>query len=176
MTSALDGVGWSRPRSSRLYPRERLCFHCTGGWMGFGTGLDNCGKSDPHRDSIPGPSSPYRVAVLTTLSQPMSWLCVALNYLGTSGCICRCAPSPCFTPKWAQIINIIPIRKKNISVVEGSKIKGVKTKMNECKLRSVVNWQWALKRKRRKINGHKRRYNCYSTIKRHVDTFISSIN
>jgi hypothetical protein len=29
-----------------------------GGWMGFRAGLDGCGKSRPHQDSIPGPSSP----------------------------------------------------------------------------------------------------------------------
>ena len=33
-------------------------------------GLDRCGKSFPNRDSIPGPSSPYQVAILTELSQP----------------------------------------------------------------------------------------------------------
>jgi len=32
-------------------------------------GLDRCGKS-PHRDSIPGPSSPLPVAVLTELPGP----------------------------------------------------------------------------------------------------------
>ena len=33
-------------------------------------GLDGCWKSRPHRDSIPGPSSPQRVAIPTTLSRP----------------------------------------------------------------------------------------------------------
>jgi hypothetical protein len=28
-----------------------------GGWVGPKAGLDGCGKSRPHRDSIPGPSS-----------------------------------------------------------------------------------------------------------------------
>jgi hypothetical protein len=42
---------------------ERLGTHCTGGWVGLGAGLDRCGKSRPHRDSIPGPFSPYRVAI-----------------------------------------------------------------------------------------------------------------
>jgi hypothetical protein len=32
-------------------------------------GLDGCGKSRPHRDSIPGPSSQYRVAIPTELSR-----------------------------------------------------------------------------------------------------------
>ena len=39
------------------YPRERSGTHCTGGWVGLRTGLDRCGKSRPHRDSIPGPPS-----------------------------------------------------------------------------------------------------------------------
>jgi len=40
------------------YPRERPGTHCTGGWMGLRVGPDRWGKSRPHRDSIPGPSSP----------------------------------------------------------------------------------------------------------------------
>jgi hypothetical protein len=56
MTSALNGGGWSASRPDRLYPRERHGTHCTGGWVGFRSGLDRCGKSRPHRDSIPGPS------------------------------------------------------------------------------------------------------------------------
>ena len=40
-----------------LYPRERPSTHCTGGWVGLGASLDRRGKSRPHRDSIPGPSS-----------------------------------------------------------------------------------------------------------------------
>ena len=61
-TSALDG-GWvvnATPRS--LYPQERPGTHCIGGWVGPRTGLFGCGKSRPHRGSIPGPSSLQRVA------------------------------------------------------------------------------------------------------------------
>jgi hypothetical protein len=32
--------------------------------------LDECGKSRRHQDSIPGPASPYRVAIASTLSWP----------------------------------------------------------------------------------------------------------
>jgi hypothetical protein len=53
----------SRP----LYPRDRPGTHCTGGWVGPRAGLDVCEKSRPHRDSIPGPSSPYSVAIPTEL-------------------------------------------------------------------------------------------------------------
>jgi hypothetical protein len=57
LTSALDGwVVNATPRP--LYPRERPATHCIGGWVGPRTGLDGCGKSRLHRDSIPGPSSP----------------------------------------------------------------------------------------------------------------------
>jgi len=41
-----------------LHPRERRGTHCIGGWLGPRNGLDGCGKSRQHRDSIPGPSSP----------------------------------------------------------------------------------------------------------------------
>jgi len=36
-----------------LYPPERPGTHFTGGWVGPRAGLDGCGKSHPHRDSIP---------------------------------------------------------------------------------------------------------------------------
>jgi hypothetical protein len=64
-TYALDGSGWSTPCPQTLYPRarERSITHCTGSWVGPRAGLDECGKSHPHRDSIPAPSSPWRVAV-----------------------------------------------------------------------------------------------------------------
>jgi len=32
-------------------------------------GLEGCGKSRPHRDSIPGPSSPQQVAMPTELTR-----------------------------------------------------------------------------------------------------------
>ena len=69
-TSAL-AVGWVVSATPRpLYPRERPGTHCTGGWVRPRAGLDGCGKSRPHRDSIPGPSSPQRVAIPTGLSRP----------------------------------------------------------------------------------------------------------
>jgi hypothetical protein len=48
-----------------LYPREIPGTHCTGGWVGLRASLDVCEKSRPHRDSIPGPSSPQPVAIPT---------------------------------------------------------------------------------------------------------------
>ena len=38
--------------------------------MGPKAGLDRCGKSDPHRDSIPGLPTPYPVAIPTELPVP----------------------------------------------------------------------------------------------------------
>ena len=42
----------------------------SGGWLGLMIGLDGCERSFLHQDSIPGPSSPKRVAIPTTLSGP----------------------------------------------------------------------------------------------------------
>ena len=38
--------------------------------MGPRAGLDGCEQSRTHRDSIPGPSRPWRVAIPTDLSRP----------------------------------------------------------------------------------------------------------
>ena len=62
-----------------LYPRERPGTHCTGGCLGPRASLDGCGKSRPHRDSIPGPSSPERVAIPTGLSRPPFFTVFCLN-------------------------------------------------------------------------------------------------
>ena len=48
-------------------PRERLCTHYTGGPQGPSGWVR---KFLPHRDSIPGPSSPERVAIPTELCRP----------------------------------------------------------------------------------------------------------
>jgi hypothetical protein len=40
------------------YPLERLGIHFKGGWEDLRAGLDGEGKSHPHWDLIPGPSSP----------------------------------------------------------------------------------------------------------------------
>jgi hypothetical protein len=70
LTSALDGVGGQRHSPAALPAGKRSFIHCIRDWVGSRAGLDGCGKSCPHRDSIPGPSSPLRVAVPTTPSQP----------------------------------------------------------------------------------------------------------
>ena len=53
-----------------LYPRGRPSSHSTYCSVGPRVGLDGCGKSRLHRDSIPGPSSPWRVAITTTQPRP----------------------------------------------------------------------------------------------------------
>jgi hypothetical protein len=63
--------GWVVSTTPRpLYPRERPGTLYTGGWVGPRAGLDVCEKSHPQRDSIPGPSSPYSVAIPTELPGP----------------------------------------------------------------------------------------------------------
>jgi len=58
MTTALEGgEGW-RHAPAALYPREISGTHCTLRWVRPRADLDRCGKSHPHRHSIPGPSSP----------------------------------------------------------------------------------------------------------------------
>jgi len=42
-----------RHAPAALYSRERPGTHCTGGWVGPRAGLDRCGSSRHHRDSIP---------------------------------------------------------------------------------------------------------------------------
>jgi hypothetical protein len=66
-------VRGQRHAPAALYPRERPGSHCTGGWVGPRAGLDKCGKSRLHRDSITGPSRPYPVAIGTTLPGPQSY-------------------------------------------------------------------------------------------------------
>ena len=51
-----------------LYPRQRPRTHFTGGWVGPRAGLDGCGNSRPHRDSIP--DRPARSQSLYRLSYP----------------------------------------------------------------------------------------------------------
>ena len=52
------GVRGQRHTPAAFYPRGRPGTHYTGGWVSPRAGLDRCWKSRPHRDSIPGPSSP----------------------------------------------------------------------------------------------------------------------
>jgi hypothetical protein len=63
------GMGGQNHAPAALPPGKRAGTHFTGGCVGPRAGLDVCGKSRPHRDSIPGPSSPWPVAIPTELYQ-----------------------------------------------------------------------------------------------------------
>ena len=68
--------GWSTPRSGRFTSRERHGTPRIGSWVDPRAGVKSCGKSRPHRDWIPGPSSPQRVAIPTELSRHSSQFCI----------------------------------------------------------------------------------------------------
>ena len=51
-------VGGQRHAPASLPPPERPGALCIGGWVGKRAGLDWRGKSRPHRDPNPRPSSP----------------------------------------------------------------------------------------------------------------------
>ena len=68
LTPALEGAEGSESRPGRSLSRERPDTHCTGDWVGPRAGLDKCGKSRPHRDSIP--DLPARSQSLYRLSYP----------------------------------------------------------------------------------------------------------
>ena len=55
--------------------------------MGLRTGLDRCGKSRLHRDSIHGPSKPQAVAIPNTLpGSQQKKFCINFSSTGTSSC------------------------------------------------------------------------------------------
>jgi hypothetical protein len=74
-----------RHAPAALPQRKRSGTHCIGGWVGPRAGMDRCGKRRPHRDSIPGPSSPYRVAMPTELSRPTQMLHTHIRLNTTTG-------------------------------------------------------------------------------------------
>ena len=63
-------VGGQRHAPAALAARKRAGTHRTGDWVGPRAGLDACGKSHPHRNSKPGPSSPSQAAIPTELPRP----------------------------------------------------------------------------------------------------------
>ena len=63
--------GFLTPRSGRfIYKKKTPGTRCIGSLVSPRIGLDRCGKSRNHKDSILRPSSPSRVALPTELSQP----------------------------------------------------------------------------------------------------------
>jgi hypothetical protein len=63
-------VGSHRQAPVTFPTRRRPGMHFEGGWACSRAGLDGYGKSRPNRNSIPGPSSPWRVPTLPTPSRP----------------------------------------------------------------------------------------------------------
>jgi len=77
LTRALEEGRWSTPRPGRFTPGKIPSNHCTGDSMNPRAGLDGCRKCCSHRNSIPGPSSPWQVATPTTISGPLTVQCAA---------------------------------------------------------------------------------------------------
>ena len=58
LTLALERVDGQRHAPAALAPGKRPGNYDIGGWVVRRAGLDECGKSRLHQDSIPEPSSP----------------------------------------------------------------------------------------------------------------------
>lgn len=76
-TSALEWGQVLNATWQTLYTREIYCTHCEGGLVGLGAALDGGGKSRFRRDSIPGPSDPWRVTIWTALSRSLHKLSIS---------------------------------------------------------------------------------------------------
>ena len=95
LTWALEWVWVVNATPRPLYSRERLVINCTGDRIGSRAGRDGCGKSHPHRDSNPGPSSLQRVAIPTELRRPRKLLQINKGKLcSTLGIFCHLKPHP----------------------------------------------------------------------------------
>jgi len=70
MTTAVEGGEGSLSRPGRSLPLGKTRYPLYKRLVGPRPGMDRCGKSRPHRDSIPGPSSPLPVAIPTELLGP----------------------------------------------------------------------------------------------------------
>jgi hypothetical protein len=81
------GVGGQRYSPPALHPGKTFSTACTGGRVGLRAGVDRYGKPCPHQDSIPGPSSPYLVAIPTTLARPLCFRELSLQ--GKHSCVLR---------------------------------------------------------------------------------------
>jgi len=61
------GIGGQRQTQAASPPEKESGTHCTGGCVGPKAGLEACGESRRHRDSVPGSPSPWPVTTPTTL-------------------------------------------------------------------------------------------------------------
>jgi hypothetical protein len=62
---------------------KRTGSHLTVDWVGLTAALDVCGKYHPHRYSILGPSSPWRIAISSVPSRPPIYRYALLIYCYT---------------------------------------------------------------------------------------------
>ena len=84
-----------------LYPQERPGTNCTGGWVGPRAGLDRCGKSRLHRDSIPDrparSQSLYRLSYRScNIHLVFSNLCCGYSYVlneASNACVWLFSPT-----------------------------------------------------------------------------------
>ena len=68
------GVGGEPLAPAALPPGKKPDAHCAGVSVGPRAGLDGCGKSRPHRNSIPGTSNPSRVIITTAAKWAIAYL------------------------------------------------------------------------------------------------------
>ena len=66
------GVGGQRHAQAALPPGKKAGTRFMGSWVGPRAGLNGYGKSQQHSDLIPGPSSPWRVAIRTAVPADFS--------------------------------------------------------------------------------------------------------
>jgi hypothetical protein len=95
------GVGGQRRAPAALPPGKKFFTHSVGGWVGVRVGLDGCGKSRPHRDSIPESSSPQLVAIPTGGKWSKAPHILNLN-AGLSGLVSSTNRSLCFILETGQ--------------------------------------------------------------------------
>ena len=80
LTSAIDEVGGQSNVQATLPPGKRPGNHGVGGWAGPMAGVEWCGNSYPHRDSIPGSCNLLQVATPTELSWSIKFSATHINY------------------------------------------------------------------------------------------------
>jgi len=78
-------VRGQRHAPAALYPRERLCTHYTGGWVGPKAGLDRCEKS-----RLPPGFDPRTVQPVAS-RYTFTFMCVYIYiYIYIYVCVCVC--------------------------------------------------------------------------------------
>jgi len=82
LTSVLDGgVGGQCHHPGRFTPREKPGTHCIEGWVGPKASVDRCGKSRPHRGSIPDRPGHSESLYRLSYRGPRYYYCTIVNQL-----------------------------------------------------------------------------------------------